>query len=163
MQEHAGILDLSGFTKYDVKGEGAAKWLDSLIAGKLPRVGRVSLSYFCQDDGGLWSEMTLTRLADDHFLLITAAAAKWHDYQWLEERLPSDTGITLNDISNDYGTLVLAGPKSREILQQLTNSDLSNQAFPWLSHQKLQIGGAEIFALRVNYVCLLYTSPSPRD
>ena len=152
VQEHAGILDLSGFTKYDVKGEGAAHWLDSLIAGKLPRVGRVSLSYFCQDDGGLWSEMTLTRLADDHFLLITAAAAKWHDYQWLEEKLPSDTGITLNDISNDYGTLVLAGPKSREILQQLTNSDLSNQAFPWLSHQKLHINGAEIYALRVNYV-----------
>jgi dimethylglycine dehydrogenase len=143
---------LGGFSKYDVQGEGTSEWLDSLIAGKLPRLGRLSLSYFCAEDGGVWSEMTLTRLADEHFLLITAGAAKWHDFQWLEEHLPQGSGISIKDISDDVGTLVLAGPRSREVLQQLTNTDLSNEAFRWLTYQEIQLSGITVRALRVNYV-----------
>ena len=152
VQTHAGLLDLGGFSKYELTGPGAAIWLDTLIAGKLPRVSRVSLAYFCCKDGGLWSEMTLTRLAENHFLLITAAAAKWHDFQWLTEHMPADSEMTLTDISNDFGTLILAGPNSRTILQKLTSTDLSNQAFPWLSCAEITIGDAEVRALRVNYV-----------
>lgn len=152
VRDNVGILDLGGFSKYELKGPGASAWLDTLIAGKLPRTGRVSLSYFCADDGGVWSEMTLTRLAEDHYFLITAAAAKWHDWQWLEEHLPEEHELTLTDVSDDYGTLVVAGPQSRELLQQLTNHDLSNEAFRWLSCQHLQLAGVDVRALRVNYV-----------
>ncbi|MBX2826005.1 MAG: FAD-dependent oxidoreductase [Gammaproteobacteria bacterium] len=152
VREHVGLLDLGGFSKYEISGEGAADWLDGQIAGNLPRLGRLTLSYFCTPDGGLWSEMTITRLAEDHFFLITAAAAKWHDYQWLEENLPADSAITLRDVSNDYATLVLAGPRSREVLQKLTNADISNKAFPWLTCQSLQLQDTEVKAMRVNYV-----------
>ena len=152
VREHVGVLDLGGFSKYEINGGGAAAWLDTLIAGKLPRPGRLSLSYFCTPAGGVWSEMTITRLADEHFLLITAAAAKWHDLQWLQEHLPAAGNINLNDVSNDYSTLVVAGPRARQVLQKLTNADLSNAAFPWLSYQTLQMAESEVIAMRVNYV-----------
>jgi len=152
VRSKVGVLDLGGFSKYEVKGAGSAEWLDSLIAGNLPKLNRLTLSYFCAPDGGVMCEMTITRLDDDHFLLITAAAAKWHDMQWLQEHLPAKHSIELSDITRDWDTLVIAGPDSRKVLQQLTNSGLDNKSFPWLSYQSLQIGDANIRALRVNYV-----------
>ncbi|MFK7861209.1 MAG: FAD-dependent oxidoreductase [Granulosicoccus sp.] len=152
VRDKVGLLDMGGFTKYEVKGVGCAAWLDSLIAGNLPRVGRLSLSYCCAEDGGIWSELTITRLADEHFMLISGAAARWHDIQWLNEHLPTDTSIEISDITLDYGTLVLAGPRSREVLQKLTNTDLANEHFRWLAYQPLQLAGIDVRALRVNYV-----------
>jgi len=152
VREKVGVLDLGGFSKYELKGPGAAAWLDTLIAGNLPKLNRLTLSYFCATDGGVMCEMTLTRLAEDHFLMITAAAAKWHDMQWLQEHLPAQHELTLTDITADWNTLVIAGPDSRKVLQKLTNSGLDNKAFPWLSYAPLQIGEAQVRALRVNYV-----------
>ncbi len=152
VRDNVGLLDMGGFTKYELQGEGASTWLNSLIAGKLPRVGRLSLSYFCADDGGVWSEMTLTRLAEEHYILITAAAAKWHDFQWLQEHMPAGHAMTLTDITDDYGTLVVAGPRSREVMQQLTNTDMSNESFRWLTCQDISLAGIAVRALRVNYV-----------
>ncbi len=152
VRKHVGILDLGGFTKYEVSGDGAAQWLDHMIAGNLPRVGRLSLSYFCTPDGGVWSEMTITRIEEEKFFLISAGAAKWHDMQWLQDHLPPNSAISVTDVSHDYGTLVIAGPKSREMLQTLTNADLGNGSFPWLSFQHLQLGSADVMAMRVNYV-----------
>lgn len=152
VRDNVGLLDMGGFTKYELQGAGASAWLDSLIAGKLPRVGRLSLSYFCADDGGVWCEMTLTRLAEEHYILITAAAAKWHDFQWLEQHMPAQNSLTLTDISDDYGTLVVAGPRSRELMQQLTNIDMSNESFRWLTCQDISLAGIAVRALRVNYV-----------
>ncbi len=152
VREKVGLLDLGGFSKYELSGEGAAKWLDSLIAGNLPKVGRLTLSYFCTPTGGLWCEMTITRLDEDHFILVTAAAAKWHDYQWLVDHMPAEHALDLRDITDKYGTLVVAGPQSRDVMQKLSNNDFSNSAFPWLTCQRLVLEGADVIALRVNYV-----------
>ncbi len=152
VREKVGLLDLGGFSKYELKGDGAADWLDTLIAGNLPKVGRLTLSYFCTPKGGLWSEMTITRLADNHFLLVTAAAAKWHDYQWLVDHMPDSHSMELSDITDKLGTLVVAGPQSRSVMQKLSNHDFSNDAFKWLSCQELVLEGADVIALRVNYV-----------
>lgn len=152
VRSKVGVLDLGGFSKYELKGEGASAWLDTLIAGNLPNQDRLTLSYFCAPDGGVMCEMTITRLGDEHFLLITAAAAKWHDMQWLQEHLPQSHSIELTDVTRDWDTLVVAGPDSRKLLQKLTNAELDNKAFPWLSYKSLQIGSATVRALRVNYV-----------
>ena len=152
VRDNVGLLDMCGFTRYELEGEGSAQWLDSLIAGKLPKVGRLSLSYCCAEDGGIWSELTITRIADEHFMLISGAAARWHDYEWLQQRMPSDNKMKLSDITETYGTLVLAGPRSREVLQKLTNTDLANEHFRWLTYQPLQLAGIKVRALRVNYV-----------
>ena len=152
VRDHVGVLDMGGFSKYELKGEGSAAWLDTMIAGKLPAVGRMTLSYCCAESGGVWSELTITRLSEEHFLLISGAAARWHDYQWLHEHLPAEHSMQLSDITLDYGTLVIAGPRSRDVLSKLTNTDMTNESFRWLTYQPLQLAGIDVRALRVNFV-----------
>ncbi|MGI9493400.1 MAG: aminomethyltransferase family protein, partial [Geminicoccaceae bacterium] len=127
-------------------------WLDRLTCSKLPRIGRISLAYMLNERGGVVSEYTITRFGENRFYLISAAAGEWHDEDWLRQRLPDDGSVTLNCRHGRRGTLVLAGPKSRDVLAALTDADLSNEAFPWLTAQRIEIGTARMLALRVNYV-----------
>ena len=90
VRERVGVLDLGGFAKFEVSGEGAAAYLDRLICGRLPKVGRVALAYMCTPKGGILSELTITRLAEERFYLCSAASAEWHDEQWLRAHLPAD-------------------------------------------------------------------------
>jgi dimethylglycine dehydrogenase len=152
VRERVGLLDLGGFSKYEVSGPGAAAFLDRLVAGRLPSEGRIALSYFCTPKGGILSELTVTRLAVDRFYLCSAATAEWHDHQWMERHLPGDGSVSLDNVTGRYGTLVLAGPWAREVLGQVTDADLSNAAFPWLAARRIEIGFAPVLALRVNYV-----------
>jgi len=151
--ERVAVLDLPGFTKFDLRGADAAAWLDRMICGNLPKPGRTALSYFCADNGGIVTEMTITRFSEDHFWLISAAAGELHDEHWLRSHLPSGgASIRLENVSARYGTLIVVGPRSRELLVKLTRADLSNVAFPWLSMRSIEIGYTQAIALRVNYV-----------
>ena len=149
--ENVGILDLTGFARFEIAGPGAAAWLDGLIAGNLPKVGRVGLAYFCQPSGKILTEMTLTRLAEDRFWALGAAAAEWHDRDWLAAHLPDDGSVTLTNCTANFGTLVLTGPRSRDLLSSVTDADLSSKAFPWMSARAIEIGTARLWALRVSY------------
>jgi dimethylglycine dehydrogenase len=102
--------------------------------------------------GGIICEFTITRLAGDRFLLISAAAALWHDEDWLRTHPPQDGSVRIEDKSGRYGTLVLAGPKARDVLSVITEANMSNNAFLWLTAQEIEIGMARMLALRVNYV-----------
>jgi dimethylglycine dehydrogenase len=152
VREGVGILDLPGFSKFMIEGEGAEAWLDRMTCSKLPRLGRVSLAYMLNEQGGVLSEFTITRLDENRFYLISAAAGEWHDEDWLRKHLPEDGSVQLACRHGRRGTLVLAGPKSRDVLQALTETDLSNEAFPWLSAKRIVIGMASVLAMRVNYV-----------
>jgi dimethylglycine dehydrogenase len=152
VRERVGVLDLGGFAKFEVAGPGAAAFLDRLIAGRLPGVGRISLSYFCSPKGGIVSEVTITRTAADRFLLCAASTAETHDHQWMAQRLPDDGSVTIANVTARSGTLILAGPRARDVLGQVTSADLSNQAFPWLSAREIEIGFTGLLALRINYV-----------
>jgi dimethylglycine dehydrogenase len=152
VRERAGVLDLGGFAKFEVTGEGAAAFLDRLICGRLPRVGRVALAYMCSPRGGLLCELTITRLAADRFYLLSAATAEWHDHQWLLRHRRPHENVTIQNLTPRYGTLVLAGPCSRDVLGQVTDADLSSAAFPWLAARWLEVGFAPVLALRINYV-----------
>lgn len=145
------VADLPGFSRFELGGDGAARWLDGLIAGPLPAIGRVSLSYVLTDRGGVLSEMTVARLDADRFWLISASAGEWHDRDWLASRLPAQ-GLSLENVTPRYGTLVVVGPRSRDVLAKLTPADLSNTDFPWLSWRRIELGAIEILAMRINYV-----------
>ena len=147
-----GVLDLTAFGRFELKGPGAAEWLDGLIAGALPKPGRITLAYFCTARGRILTEMTVTRFAEDHFWLLTAVGAQWHDADWLRLNLPDRPKFTLEDITARWGTLAIAGPKSRDVLAPIVDCDLSNAAFPWLTHQPVQVGMGRGLAIRVNYV-----------
>ncbi len=149
---NAGLLDLTGFTRFELSGEGAAEWLDGMISGALPRVGRVALAYFCADSGRVVTELTVTRFDENRFWLIGPAAGYWHDRDWLKHHLPEDGSLSLEDVTARYGTLVLAGPKSRDVLAAVADEDLSNQSRPWLTAGDITIGMASGKVLRVNFV-----------
>ena len=152
VREHVGLLDLGGFTKLIIEGPNAESWLDQLVCGKLPKQGRISLTWALNARGGILSEFTITRLAEQKFYLVSAAAAEWHDIDHIVKHLPDDGSVTLKNETSRYGSLILAGPRARDVLAKVTEADLSNAAFPWLSARTIEISMAQVLALRVNYV-----------
>ena len=149
VRDAAGILDLPGFSRFHVRGPGAAAWLRTLVTGSLPRVGRVGLVYFSDDRGRIVTEMSVTRLGDDEMLLITAAAAEWHDRDWLRGHLPSGSPISIENRTEAHACQILSGPRSRDILAKVSDADLAR---PWLDWQPARIAGREARLLRVSYV-----------
>ena len=147
--EAVGIIELPGFSRFEVSGVDAAAALDRMIAGALPRTGRLSLSYVLTPKGGVLSEFTITRLADDRFLLLGASSAEWHDRDLLDAHIGGRARI--ENVTAKYSTLVVTGPKSRQLLSRLTETDLSTRAFPWLSSQRIRLGGSDVLAMRVSY------------
>ncbi|WP_342620101.1 FAD-dependent oxidoreductase [Rhodoferax sp. GW822-FHT02A01] len=152
VRERVGVLDLPGFTKYELQGPGAAAHLDRLTCSRLPSLGRVSLAYALTSGGKLWSEFTVTRVAEDHFYIISAAIAATHDMDLLRQGLDAGSTVSVRDVSSERGTLIIAGPRSRELLTHITTADLSNAAFPWLSARTVDTVVGPVFAMRVNYV-----------
>jgi len=154
MRERVGVIDLTPFTKHEVKGPGAEAWLESLVANKVPtKTGRIALCHALTQRGGIRSEFTITKLADEHFYVVSAGAAERYDSDYLLRSLPQDARVTLKNITTSRGCFVLAGPRSREVLAKLTDVPLDNAAFPWLTGRIAEIGLApQVFALRVNFV-----------
>jgi dimethylglycine dehydrogenase len=147
------MLELPGFAKFEVEGAGAGAWLDHMVAGALPRMSRTALNYFCSPRGGIVTEMTVSQLAEDRFWLISAAAGERHDEHWLRSHLSQRFGpVQIANVTARFGTLIVVGPRSRALLSQLTDADLSNEAFPWLAARSIPIAYTEALALRVNYV-----------
>ena len=149
--EHVGALDLGGFTRLEVSGPGAADWLRGVVTGGIPKVGRIGLAYVATPKGKIQTEMTITRLEEDRFWLLGAAAALFHDQDVVRAHLPSDGAVRVDDRTGAWTTLLVTGPKSRELLARIAKNDFSNAAFPWLSHQPVEIGMATGVAIRVSF------------
>jgi dimethylglycine dehydrogenase len=147
-----GVLDQTSFAKYEVSGPGAEAFLDRLCANRLPaEPGRISLTQMCTPRGGIECDLTVTRLADDRFYVVSAAATETHDLAWIERHVPEDGSVRIDNVTARLGVLTLAGPRSRELLQGLTRTDLSRDAFPFFHCHKLEVGMAPVRALRVSY------------
>jgi dimethylglycine dehydrogenase len=153
VHDNVGLLDMSAFAKYQVSGPRAEEWLDSLLANRIPKQkGRIALCHLLSMNGGVRSEFTVYRTGPQSFYLVGAGAFERHDFDCLEKALPPSGGVRLEKVTTQYGVLVLAGPRSRELLQTLTDVDLSNAAFPWLTGKFIDVGIAQAHALRVNFV-----------
>jgi dimethylglycine dehydrogenase len=116
------------------------------------KVGRVSLSYLLTAKGGVRAEFTVYKIAPQRYYLVSAGAYERHDHDYLRKALPRDGSVTMERLTTAMGVLVLAGPHSRDVLAKLTDADLSNEAFPWLTGQRISIGAAQVDALRVNFI-----------
>jgi len=147
-----GVMDHGGFTKFEVSGPGATKYLDRVFCTKLPNVGRIKLAYMLTPSGKIWSEATIARLGEHQYLLCGPTLATLRDHDWLRHQLPTDGTVTLELGSERDAALMLMGPKSRELLAQLTTEDLSAGAMPWMSVRQLSVAGIELTAMRVSYV-----------
>lgn len=153
VMENVALQDMSAFAKMEVSGPGARDWLDSILANRIPRkMGRIALCHLLTKLGGVRAEFTVYEWAPGRFYLVSAGAFERHDHDTLYKLLPKDGSVKLNPITTRLGVLVLAGPNSRKVLQKLTTTDLSNEAFPWLSGQSISVGHTSCHALRVNFV-----------
>ncbi len=153
VHEKVGILDMSAFAKCEIVGPGAEAWLESLVANRIPKkVGRVGLCHMLTSRGGVRAEFTIYKEAPNRYYLVSAGAFERHDHDYLEKALPADGSVRMHRTTSQYGVLVIAGPRSRELLQKLTDTDLSHGAFPWLSGKTISIGHAQAKTLRVNFV-----------
>jgi len=153
VRERAAILDLSGFAKFEVDGPGAAAFLDFITANSLPKkIGQIKVSSMLDHRGGFKCDTTLTKLDDDRYYVVSAAAAESHDLDWMQKLMPQDGSVTIDNVTYRYGALVLSGPRSRDILAKLTDADLSNGRFPFLTMQEIVVGLNETRALRIGFV-----------
>ena len=153
VEQRVGVLDLSGFAKYEVTGPDAEAFLNRICANRMPKKqGGIGLVHPLSRLGRIYGEMTVTRLADDHFYCLSAAAAEQRDSDHLvQSKLPHEQ-VTISNVTMKRGVLVLSGPRSREVLAKLTETDLSNEGFRWLSGQDIVIAGLPVRALRVSYI-----------
>ncbi|GGD86567.1 dimethylglycine dehydrogenase [Aureimonas endophytica] len=151
--ERVGLLDMTPFAKALVTGPGAREWLDGLFANRIPKKrGRIALCHLLTETGGVKAEFTLYERREGEFYLVSGGALESIDHDTMRRLLPKDGSVTFRTITQTTGVLVLAGPRSRDVLAKLTRADLSNAAFPWLTGQRISVGPVGLDALRVNFV-----------
>lgn len=146
-----GLMETSGFAKYSVSGEGAADWLDHMLAGKIPPVGKMALAPMLNEAGKLIGDFTLANLDDDDFLLIGSGIAEDYHMRWFESHLPDDGSVEINPLGLSLVGLAIAGPQARTVMQGLTHLDLSDEAFPFMAIRELDLGMAPVLIGRVSY------------
>ena len=151
--ENVGLLDMTAFAKCRVSGPGAEAFLDYLVANRLPKkVGGVALCHALNKAGGVHSEFTIRRDSDESFYLVSAGGLQRLDHDYLQKYMPKDGSVTFTQLTDGYGVLVVAGPKSRQLMQRVSQTDFSNEAFRWLTSQDIMVGNAPVNAMRLNYV-----------
>jgi len=154
----AGLFDESSFAKIEIDGSGAVAFLQNLCANDVDRpVGSIVYTQMLNRRGGIECDFTVTRLADDRFLIVTGTAFGNHDLGWIRRHLPArgepgDGAVRVRDTTSARACFGLWGPRARDILAPLTKDDLSDAAFPYLTAREITIGTAPVLALRVTYV-----------
>ena len=148
--EGAGLLEISNYGKFEVTGAQAAAWLSQVMANRVPATGRIALSPMLNERGKLIGDFTLCRVADDRVFLICTYAAEVYYRRWFE-RYPPPAGVTVRPCAMEYVGLSVAGPRSRELLQTLTRTDLSSSAFPFLSFRRVDVGMVPALVGRISF------------
>ncbi|MEN9408648.1 MAG: hypothetical protein RL216_622 [Pseudomonadota bacterium] len=152
VREKVGIFDQSSFAKYELSGPKAGEALEWICANRVAREpGRLTYTQLLNTRGGIEADLTVARLSDDRFYIVTGTGFRTHDLAWIADHLPA-TGCTLSDVTEDWGTLSLMGPMARAVLAKVTDTDVSNTAFPFGHAREITIAGATVRALRVTYV-----------
>ena len=152
-REAAAIFDFTSFAKIEVRGRGAAEFLEGLADNRVARaVGALTYTQMLNERGGVECDFTITRLGERRFRVITGTAFGMHDLSWIRDHAPSDGSVEVEDVTSAYACVGLWGPAARSILQTLTPTDITNDAFPFMTARELAIGPVPCLALRVTYV-----------
>ncbi|MGI9478755.1 MAG: GcvT family protein, partial [Hyphomicrobiaceae bacterium] len=151
LRNDVGIIDVSNFAKYEIKGTGAGAWLDSVVANHVPReVGKSCLAPLLGLRGGIAGDFTITKRGEDHFMMFGSGMAERYHKRFFDH-VPRPTGVSFESRTDALAGFNVAGPKSRELLERLTNADLGNDAFPFFQSRDITIAGIEALALRVSF------------
>jgi dimethylglycine dehydrogenase len=150
VQNSVGLLEISNYGKFEIRGPGAAGWLSRVMANRVPAVGRVALTPMLNERGKLIGDFTMCRVAEDHFFLIGTYAAETYYVRWFERHMPA-TGVSVRPCAMQYVGLSVAGPNSRALLQTLVRDDLSMATFPFMSFRRMEIGMVPGYVGRVSF------------
>ncbi|SFR46433.1 dimethylglycine dehydrogenase [Yoonia tamlensis] len=160
IREGVGLIDATAFTKHIVKGPGAEAFLDWFTTNKLPKVGRINLTYALTSAGTTRTEYTIVRLRDDEFYLVSAGAWTEYDSDYLRKAIEDKEAefgrIEVQNVTTQWGVFAIAGPKARDVLKSVIcdpdpETALSNKRFPWLSARQIELGMCPVNAIRVAY------------
>ncbi|KRT64673.1 MAG: glycine cleavage system protein T [Chloroflexi bacterium CSP1-4] len=152
-RQAAALFDESSFAKIEISGAGALAFLQRLCANDVDRpVGSITYTQMLNTRGGIECDFTVTRLAEELFLIVTGTAFGNHDLGWIRAHLPADGSVRVRDVTSSRACLGIWGPRARDILAPLTRDDLSNEAFPYLTAREITLAHVPVLALRVTYV-----------
>ncbi len=136
MRDACGLIDMTNFVKYEVYGAGTDAFLERIFANKMPKkIGGVKLVHGLYESGGTYSEFTVTKMGDNCYYLVSSSAGEAFDYDLLRRNLPKDGSVHIHNVTSQYGVFVLAGPNSRKLLRKITDANVENDAFKWLTGQ----------------------------
>ena len=152
IRNNVGVLDQSSFAQLLIQGPDALSVLQQVCANNMDvPVGRLVYTQWLNERGGIEADVTLCRLGETEFMVVTPAASQTRDYHWLQ-RHSRGSNAQVVDVSSGYAVLGVMGPNSRALLSQITDADLSNEAFPFAHWRQIDVGYASVRALRVTYV-----------
>ena len=153
-REAAALFDQTSFSKFEVSGDGAFKALQHIAANDLDRpVGSCVYTQLCNDRGGIEADLTITRLSENRFYVVTGSQFGVRDSAWIRRHLPAGGPVVIDDVTSAFAVLSILGPRARDILQETTDDDLSSAVFPYLTLREIEIGLAtSVRAARLGYV-----------
>ena len=153
MRETVGLFDLSSFGKFLLQGNDAEAVLNRVSANDVAVApGQVVYTQWLNERGGIEADLTVTRLTQDQYLIVTAAASQGRDFYWLRDRIPPGCHAVLTDVTSGWSVLSVMGPQSRALLQPLSADNFSNEAFPFGTSREIDLGYARVRATRISYV-----------
>lgn len=151
VRERVGVCDLSAFAKIDVAGPDAEAFMDRMVANRPPKkVGGVVLTHILNRKGSIEAEVTIARIAEDRFYIVTAGFFAVRVFDILDQAVKGES-VTVEDVSEKFGVLALSGPKSRDVMSQITDAPLDNASWPWLKARTIDVAGGQVRALRMSY------------
>ncbi|MBU3931825.1 MAG: FAD-dependent oxidoreductase [Proteobacteria bacterium] len=152
-REAVVLIDQSSFSKFEVTGPGALSFLNYVAAGNMDRpVGATTYTQLCNNRGGIEADITVSRVAENRFFIVTGTAFGVHDFMWLKKHLPQDGSAALRDVTSSFAMINVCGPLSRTLLMRVSDDDFSNEAFPFGQCRGVVIDYAPVLALRVTYI-----------
>ena len=153
VRQRVALIDMTSFSKYEVRGTGALALLQKLAVNDVDRpVGTIVYTQLCNERGGIEADVTITRLADDRFYFVTGSALGVRDRSTIERHLPADASVDIVEQTSAKAVLNLCGPRARDVLASLTDAPLDNASFPYMSARVLDVANAPVLALRVTYL-----------
>lgn len=151
IRERAALIDQTSFSKFEISGKGAGAAMQRIAANDLSRAwSKAVYTQLCNEKGGIEADVTLVCMDLDRWMLVTGAAFGVRDSGWVARHLPE--GVVIRDVTNAHAVINICGPRSRDILQSVSDDDLSNAAFPFLTVRRIGVGHAEVLAVRIGYV-----------
>uniref|UniRef100_A0A8C2VWM2 Dimethylglycine dehydrogenase, mitochondrial n=1 Tax=Chinchilla lanigera TaxID=34839 RepID=A0A8C2VWM2_CHILA len=152
VMQRVGVIDLTPFGKFTIKGRDSARLLDHLLANVLPKVGFTNISHMLTPKGRVYAELTVSHQSPGEFLLITGSGSELHDLRWIEEVATRGRyDAEIRNVTEELGVLGVAGPLSRRVLQKLTSEDLSEGAFAFLQTKSFKVSSIPVTAIRISY------------